>query len=150
MKTDSNKCTSQLLRKVSLVTMAFVLFIIGGYIYVVFRPMSLRMFSWFESIEIMDVIDMLRLNPILKTDSSFIIYSLPNGLWATSYILIMDALWAPSIKMQILFATIIPIIGILSELLQSAGILKGTFDTKDLLCYAIPCIGYVLLKPKIK
>lgn len=150
MKIDSNKYTSQLLRKVSMVTMAFALFIIGGYIYVVFRPMSLRMFSWFESVEIMDTIDMLRLNPILKTDSSFIIYSLPNGLWATSYILIMDAIWAPSIKMQILFVSIIPIVGILSELLQSAGFLKGTFDTTDILCYAIPYIGYVLLKPIIK
>lgn len=150
MKINSNICSSQLLRKVFLVTMAFILFIIGGYIYLVFRPMSLRMFSWFESIEIMDTIDMLRINPILKTDSSFIIYSLPNGLWATSYILIMDAIWAPSIKMQILFGAIIPIVGILSELLQSAGILKGTFDTRDLLCYAIPYIGYVLLKPIIK
>ena len=62
----------------------------------------------------------------------------------------MDAIWAPSIKMQILFGAIIPIIGISSELLQSVGILKGTFDTRDLLSYSIPYIGYVLIKPIIK
>lgn len=143
-------CISQLHRKLILVMIALTLFIFGGYIYIVFRPMSLHMFSWFEHISIMNTIEMLRLNPLFDTDSSFIIYSLPNGLWVTSYILIMDAIWSPNIKMIIIFSSIIPIVGVSSELLQGIGILKGTFDTRDLVCYASPYIVYMLLKVKIK
>ena len=150
MKIDSGICISQLYRKVFLVTMALALFFFGGYIYIVFRPMSLYMFSWFHSINAMDAIEMIRFNPSFKTDSNFIIYSLPNGLWTVSYILIMDAIWAPSIKMQIFFSSIIPIVGLSSELLQSVGVLKGTFDTKDLICYTLPYIVYVLIKTIIK
>lgn len=137
-------------REVFMVTIALGLFVFGSYIYIVFRPMSLYMFSWFESINVMDSIETIRHNSLLKMDSSFIIYSLPNGLWAASYILIMDAIWATSRKMQIFFSSIIPIVGISSELLQCAGILKGTFDTRDLICYALPYIVYVLLKSIIK
>ena len=150
MKIDSSICISRFSRSVFLVTIALSLFIFGSYIYIVFRPMTLHMFSWFERISVLDTIEMIRLNPLLKTNSNFVIYSLPNGLWAASYILIMDAIWAPSIKTQIFFSSIIPIVGILSELLQSAGILKGTFDIKDLICYALPYIVYLLIKVLIK
>ena len=150
MKMDSGTCITRISSKVFLVTIALAIFAFGSYIYIAFRPMSLRMFSWFESINVMDTIKMIRLNPMLKTNSSFVIYSLPNGLWAASYILIMDAIWAPSIKTQVIFSSIIPIIGISSELLQSAGVLKGTFDIKDLICYSLPYVVYVLIKVIIK
>lgn len=112
--------------------------------------MSLRMFSWFDNINIMNIIEIIRNNPLFETNSRFIIYCLPNGLWTISYILIMDAIWVPSIKPQILFSSIMPIVGITSELLQKIGVLKGTYDTMDMICYTLPYIVYILLKIKIK
>lgn len=139
-----------LYRKVILIIIALALFIFGGYIYITFRPTSLRMFSWFDNINIMNIIEMIRLNPLFETNSRFIIYSLPNGLWATSYFLIMDAIWMSNLKLQILYSSIMPIVGITSELLQKVGILKGTYDTRDLICYTLPYIVYILLKIKTK
>lgn len=98
MKIDSDIYISQIHRKAFLVTIAIALFCLGGYIYIVFRPLSLHMFSWFESLEAMDRIETIRHDPLLRTDSKFIIYSLPNGLWAASYILIMDAIWTHNKK----------------------------------------------------
>ncbi len=139
-----------LYRKVILVTIALTLFVFGSYIYIAFRPLSLLMFSWFDSINIMNIIEKIRRVPIFNTSSNFVIYNLPNGLWATSYILIMDAIWMPSIKPQIIFSSIMPIVGIVSELLQKIGVLEGTYDMRDLICYTLPYIVYILLKIKIK
>ena len=48
-----------------------------------------------------------------------------------------------------LWASTIPLCGIISELLQGVGCLPGTFDIIDVLCYAVPIAVYTLLKKKV-
>lgn len=68
-------------------------------------------------------------------------FALPDGLWAMSYILLIDA----CVKRGYLLTAVIPALGILSELMQLAGWLPGTFDTADLLAYSLPYLIYVLI-----
>lgn len=78
----------------------------------------------------------------------FVIYCLPDGLWTTSFILIMDAIWS-TLKEKLFWASIIPVIGIASEILQIVHILPGTFDYGDLLCYTLPLITNIIVVLKI-
>lgn len=81
----------------------------------------------------------------------FIIYSLPGALWAAAYILTTEYfLYRQSVKTRIFVAGIIPIIGAVSELLQLTGLLPGTFDVADLLCYLVPYLLYMSIILKIK
>lgn len=81
----------------------------------------------------------------------FIIYNLPGALWAAAYILTTEYfLYRQSVKTRILVAGIIPVIGAVSELLQLTGLLPGTFDVADLLCYLVPYLLYMSITLKIK
>jgi hypothetical protein len=74
------------------------------------------------------------------------VYSLPAGLWSASYVIFVDTLigdrpWL----VRLLTASIIPLTGAASEVLQALGALQGTFDWADLLCYLLPLavfLGY--------
>jgi len=82
---------------------------------------------------------------------NFILFTLPDGLWGISYILIIDALWSRySVWERIIVAGIIPFVGVLSEILQYTHILTGTFDILDVFVYAFPYTLYVLLLLIIK
>jgi hypothetical protein len=72
-------------------------------------------------------------------------------LWAAAYILTIDSLmFRQSVMPRILVSGIIPVIGAVSELLQLIGLLPGTFDVADLLCYLIPYLLYLSITLKIK
>ncbi|MBR5716835.1 MAG: hypothetical protein IKX59_09640 [Bacteroidales bacterium] len=74
------------------------------------------------------------------------IYALPGGLWTLGYILIIDHIFGNRSRMlRIAWASIIPILGIGSGLLQGIGLLPGTFDLWDLVCYALPYIIYIVI-----
>jgi hypothetical protein len=72
-------------------------------------------------------------------------------LWAAAYILTIDSLmFRQSVMPRILVSGIIPVIGAVSELLQLIGLLPGTFDVADLLCYLVPYLLYLSITLKIK
>lgn len=76
----------------------------------------------------------------------FVVYCLPDGLWTLSYVLIIHHLLRnDSRRKRMLIAAIIPAVGITSELLQLLGIMPGTWDVMDLLCYIIPYFVIFLL-----
>ena len=125
---------------------AFISFFVGGIIYITFRSTSLRMFTWINEIGLTVPVTSLRMATQNYKVNDFILYCLPDGLWVTSYILVMDALWSNNRKQQMLWCCLLPIIGILSEILQLFNLVDGTFDYKDLLCYAFPYIIYLIFK----
>ena len=128
------------------ISIAILLFSLGGFIYIAFRSTSLRMFAWFNYIGLHNQIMGIRssLNDIQIPE--IIKFCIPDGLWTLSYILIMDATWSPNLKRQILYCSIIPVVGGISEILQYFSVLKGTFDYIDLLCYIVPYIIFLILK----
>lgn len=108
---------------------------VGGYIYITSRPATLLF---------------VMCNKILCTNSlslpSFVVFNLPGGLWSASYMLVMHPLVRhESLQRRIATITAIPMLGIVSELMQVVGWLPGTFDTLDLICYALPVIIYLTI-----
>lgn len=75
----------------------------------------------------------------------FVLYSLPDGLWTLSSILMLHPLLRGERALRRLaIVAIVPMLGIASETLQWLRWLPGVFDICDLACYAIPLIAYFL------
>jgi hypothetical protein len=97
-----------------------------------------------------DVIDQWRLSAAaVWQPAEFIVYCLPAGLWALSYVLIVGTL-AQGLPMKRRWAAVaaIPLLGAASELLQAMSIIPGTFDWADLLLYVLPLITYATMDNK--
>ena len=80
------------MRRIRILTVALAMlsFSIGGGIYLLWRSTTLLMFGWLKAIGLYDMV--LRLRPDDKVDS-WLVYSLPDGLWLFAYILLMGVLW---------------------------------------------------------
>lgn len=130
--------------------LGMMMLLIGGMTYLLFRPQTLLMFHVTDAIGLSATINSMR-EGISSQLPEFIIYSLPGALWAAAYILTTEYfLYRQSVKTRILVAGIIPVIGAVSELLQFTGLLPGTFDVADLLCYLVPYLLYLSIILKIK
>ena len=125
----------------------------GSLIYILFRSSSLKMFIWFERINILDVIENIRNFTFIYSNNlpNFILYSLPDGLWLFSYVSLVLYLWKNELKSENLFWVFsIPLISIISELGQIFKIIPGTFDIIDLLMYVLGTIlPFIIYKKSI-
>lgn len=128
-------------------------------IYILFRPESLLMFRWANSLGVLPSIHSLReysqgLKPIIP---AWVIYSLPFALWTASYMLFVQAIWAghKSISRAIWFWAV-PVISLTAELCQYARLVPGTFDILDLLtivfaaALVLAFIAFVQIQPQEK
>ncbi len=113
-----------------------ICFVTGVMIYLLWREGLLihRVISWLGCNTLLDILNqsVADLQP-----PEWMIYSLPDGLWALSYILIILAQEMPH---KLIWASVIPLVGFFSELLQLAGLMPGTFDIIDLIIYILPLI----------
>jgi len=123
---------------------AFLLLLVGGLLYVTFRSDKLLMFRVIDAIGLGDATASYRSSVNLMLPS-WIVYCLPDALWSASYILLTDLVMRNhSVMTKLATASIIPLVGVVSELLQMAGLMPGTFDFGDIVAYAAPYIIYVL------
>ena len=121
-----------------------ILLVAGGLIYTLFRPTTLLGFRLTDAIGLSPLINNWRTALATQQPATFIVYCLPNGLWSAAFILIMDRLFAHQpLRQRLCWTAVIPGIGIAAELLQAVGIVPGTFDWLDILCYAVPYLVYV-------
>lgn len=126
-----------------------LLLVTGGLIYLLFRPRVLLMFLVADSMNAGGLVDSLRLMAADTKVPPFVLYSLPAGLWAASYVLIADSFTRTQPLAGQLFATaIVPALGLASELMQWVGLLSGTADAADAVCYMVPYLVYILIKTK--
>ena len=112
--------------------------LLGGLVYISFRQDTLKMFRWFDSINLSAVISELRLLTLPLSDHlpNWFLYSLPDGLWLCSYLSVLLVVWDNVIsKHNIHWLLLVPIIAIVSEIGQLFGIIPGTFDIFDLTFY---------------
>ena len=124
--------------------------IYGCFIYLLFRSKTLYIYQWGHALGLSNTIDKLRKYVESWDVSEFGRFCLPDGLYCAAYILTMDAIWHTdkrSIKYFIIL--LVPFITISSELFQYFGLVKGTFDLYDLMCYIIPPIIYFLYNQNI-
>jgi hypothetical protein len=117
----------------------------GALLYLLFRSKNLLGFQLLSRIGAETWADRMRSYTSAHALPDFIVYALPGGLWALSYILIIDSIVGKqSRSTRLLWASVIPTLGMASELFQAFGILPGTFDLWDLVCYALPYIIYLI------
>jgi len=76
---------------------------------------------------------------------AFVRFSLPDGLYCASYVLLMDAVWQESGKVKYFAVAFIPLVAMIHELCQFVGLARGTFDAADLFCYALPLFLYFII-----
>jgi hypothetical protein len=112
--------------------------LLGGLVYISFRQDTLKMFRWFDGINLSAVISELRLLTLPLSDHlpNWFLYSLPDGLWICSYLSVLLVVWDNVIsKHNIHWLLLVPMIAIFSEIGQLFKIVPGTFDILDLIFY---------------
>lgn len=129
----------------SKIGLALLLLVIGGGIYLLMRQPVMLMHKVAADLGIGAMIEKGRMLVCEWQLPEWILYSLPGALWATAYILIIDALLSKSPPWRrFAVAAFIPLVGIVSELLQFLGFLPGTFDAIDIVAYALPLLIYAI------
>lgn len=109
---------------------------IGGLIYILGRHETLKMFHWFQLINLDTYIYYLRSayqTSITSTLPQWMRYSLPDALWMYSFTSAVLLLW----KRQLSIYLLIPfLLGAGSEIGQYFHLVRGTYDANDLICYS--------------
>lgn len=121
--------------KTSALILSGVALIIGGLIYLGARPLYLNMFQWVGIGEDTGWLMALR-GGFPKSTPEWVVYALPDGLWSFAYTLAVSVIWDFDFRRGWVMITLIPVIGILSELMQLFGWLQGVFDWVDLITYS--------------
>jgi len=110
-------------------------FLLGGFIYILYRPSEHLFFSWFSSLGLDNLFESIR-NHSLSTSSrlpDWVVYSLPNCLWAFAYALLITSLWSGNRSwIKYVWMSSIPVLVVGFEVLQYTGTIRGTFCIQDL------------------
>ena len=107
----------------------------GGIIYILFRTSEPVFFNWISAFGLDNWLHFARnsslsLTPLLP---DWIVYSLPNGLWAFAYALLITAIWSGGKSwLKYFWMASIPILVLGYEILQYPGLMPGTFCIKDI------------------
>ena len=125
------------------VILSIILVSIGGCIYLMQRTTGILMFRIIDFLGLTDAVAGLR-NSIQQMPE-FVVFNLPGGLWSASYVLLSDVVFAGQSKMmRLAWGSLIPMIGLVSELLQAGGLCPGTADWLDAVCYGVPYVFYAV------
>lgn len=110
--------------------------LLGGVIYVLLRPVKPAFFDLFNLIGLGNWADSIRQStvPFSQIFPEWFVYTLPNGLWAFGYTLLILTIWkdSRSAMKYIWFATI-PVLIFGFEMMQYTGNIRGTFGFEDIL-----------------
>ena len=122
--------------------------LLGCFIYISFRQDTLIMFNWLDRIHTLEVISDYRLFtlPLAENLPTWVLYSLPDGLWLFSYLSVLLAVWDNTIsKDNIHWILLVPAIAVLIEFGQLFHIVSGTFDILDLTFYLVGAVLPILI-----
>lgn len=123
--------------------LGIVCILLGGLIYILWRPSCLLMFNWFTEWQINGFIKFSRDTIILQSFilPKWMIYSLPNALWAFGGIIIFAGIWGNKHKEFLLWSLLFSAIAIFAEFGQFVHILPGTFDYIDFALISVAVCG---------
>lgn len=120
----------------------------GTLVYIIFRPTSLLMFRWSDSLGLTGAIASLRtLSGFDRYLPDWIVYSLPFALWVSFYLFLLRGIWwGSSSTARHIWIWCVPVIAISAEIAQSLGLIPGRFDQVDLiaiiLCVALYSVAF--------
>lgn len=123
-------------KKITLISISILFLLLGGFIYLIFRPHTLNMFVWLGVINCEQIFQLKDYNQDLKF-IEFLIFSLPNGLWILSFLIIIGLIWEKYHIFFIIYSSFFTGISILFEFLQKVEFIPGTFDIADILVLLI-------------
>lgn len=128
------------------IVLGVALLITGCLIYLLFRSNTIYIYTWCCSLGLSGVIDTLRFAVCDWIIPNFIKFNLPDGLYCVAYLLIIDAIWHDDKSwLKLLILATVPTIIVFSEIMQYFGLIRGTFDVCDLLCYILPTVLYIIM-----
>lgn len=131
-------------KRLFFIILSVLLLFAVGMIYLNFRPHTLQMFSWLKFIGAENLFRQKE----FKNDSeflSFLIFSIPNGLWSLSAIILFGEIWRESKKSFLFYTVLFSSANILFEILQLFRWISGTFDYLDILVLLISVILGILI-----
>ncbi|MBR0497216.1 MAG: hypothetical protein IJJ71_13720 [Treponema sp.] len=131
-------------KRLFFIILSVLLLFAGGMIYLNFRLHTLQMFSWLKFIGAENLFRQKE----FKNDSeflSFLIFSIPNGLWSLSAIILFGEIWRESKKSFLFYTVLFSSANILFEILQLFRWISGTFDYLDILVLLISVILGILI-----
>lgn len=120
---------------------------LGTLIYLLFRDKNLLVFHWANALGV--YLPITEIRPLFAGMSNYlppaIIYSLPNGLWAYSFMFFITNIWRDDHGItKSLFLSLVCMLSLGSELGQLVNIIPGTFCLNDLMFYSVGLLlGYV-------
>lgn len=123
-------------KKTILISISILFLLLGGFIYLFFRPHTLKMFVWLRIINCEHIFQLRDYNHDLKF-IEFLIFSLPDGLWILSLLIILGLIWEKHRIFFIIYSSFFTGISILFEFFQKFGLIPGTFDIADILVLLI-------------
>lgn len=107
--------------------------LIGTLIYLFYRPTTLLVFKWLDLIPLLKQVILNSRSTLHYPLGSFIIYSLPTGLWSYSAHVTIFQIWEGNKCIsKYLWISAFLFMVYFSEIGQAVGIVSGTFDLKDL------------------
>lgn len=108
---------------------------VGGILYLLYRPATLRLFSWADAVGLLAAVEAMREGTTVKYEHmpSWVIYSLPNGLWLFALCYFMYAVWedVEDVRRWI-WLPVGLLLGPGIEVLQAFDIVPGVFDMWDI------------------
>lgn len=113
---------------------AFAIFL-GGMIYILFRPNEAIFVNWTSTVGLDNWLNIARhkSHTLYLYLPEWIVFSLPNGLWAFAYALLITVIWSGSKSMTKYFwMASIPLLVLGFEILQYTGVIPGTFCLQDI------------------
>jgi hypothetical protein len=133
------------------ILIATIAILLGGAFYVFLRPGEALFISWIRNAGISIDLEYLR-GSILTQFPNWMVYSMPDGLWAFGYSLMISSIWSRNQSRSRLFwLASIPLFTIGFELLQYTTLIKGTFCPIDLIfTVAGITVGYLIGNKKLK
>jgi hypothetical protein len=108
---------------------------IGGFVYLVWRPDSLLLFWWANSLHLLEALQRFRaaITTVVPHLPAPVSYSLPTALWAYAMVSAILVVWRGShTPIAVAWCSLATALAVGPELAQWAGVLSGTFDFVDL------------------
>lgn len=122
-------------------------FLIGGCIYMTMRDTSLLMFSWLFGEQLPNWLITIRESICVQSLPQWAYYSMPDGLWLLSYLLLIEYIWREDNSiLKNLFLYSLPILAIINEIAQWFQLTNGTGDWNDIVCYLSSLSIFIICK----
>jgi len=132
--------------RIFLLSAALLLLMGGGALYLLYRPHVLLLHVLMDHTPFVSFVDYAHQFTVRLPLPCFVVYNLPGAMWSMAYILVSESLFLHlPYSHRLGWASVVPLMGGVSEMMQAFHFLPGHFDWLDFWCYLLPYLIYALL-----